>query len=356
MSEQMFAGRAPTTAFMDVLQGRTPKRTPVWIMRQAGRYLPEYRELRSATRSFMQFIRSPRKTTEAALQPLRRYDLDATIVFSDILTIPEALGQPVRFVKGQGPVLDDTIRTPSDVANLPDIDVTHSLQYVGDAVRDLAQAVDGRMPVIGFAGSPWTLACYMIQGHGKTDFPAARAMAHVEPDIASALLSRLSEAVGQLLCLQADAGASVLQVFDSWGGLLDPQLYHTMSAQPLAQAIAIVRQHHPDIPVIAYVRGSGAHLPTALSDIGASAIGLDWTHDFSRVRKTLARPLPLQGNLDPAILTYADEAAVKQAVYANMTQDSGPKRIFNLGHGITPNADPNLLKCVIDTVHSMPIL
>ncbi|WP_139852565.1 uroporphyrinogen decarboxylase [Acinetobacter pullicarnis] len=329
--------------------------TPVWMMRQAGRYLPEYRETREKAGDFLSLCKNTDLACEVTLQPLRRYALDAAILFSDILTIPDALGLGLYFEAGEGPKFHKTIRTEQDVAALPSFNAKSDLSYVMDAVSTIRSALCGDVPLIGFSGSPWTLATYMIEGGSSKDFRYSKEMLYSKPEVLHALLDRLADTVIDYLNAQIDAGAQAVQIFDSWGGALAHQQYLDFSLQYM-QKIVTGLQREKDgrkIPVILFTKGGGQWLEPMIAT-GADALGLDWTTPLNTARKVVNGRVALQGNLDPATL-YGSNAEIEKAVKA-MLDDAyanGEKTgyIANLGHGITQWVNPTQPKIFIDTVH-----
>lgn len=327
-------------------------KTPVWIMRQAGRYLPEYRAVREKAGNFMTLCSTPELACEVTLQPLRRYDLDASIIFSDILTIPDAMGLGLYFVTGEGPKFERTIRTAADVEKLPVPDMAESLRYVMDAIRLTRREIDGKVPLIGFSGSPWTLACYMVEGGSSKDFAKIKAMAFDAPDIMHALLAKLETAVTDYLNAQIEAGAQAIMLFDTWGGSLSGPNYREFSLQYMQQIIAGLKKENDGrkVPVTMFTKGGGQWLGH-MAESGADALGLDWTTDISLARYQVGEKVALQGNMDPCVL-YASptriEAEVKD-ILAGFGHGTG--HIFNLGHGIHPTINPEHVAALIDAVH-----
>ncbi len=323
-----------------VLNGQPVDRPPVWLMRQAGRYLPEYREVRAQAGSFMNLCRNPELASEVAMQPLRRFPLDAAIVFSDILTIPDALGLGLEFTAGEGPRFCRPLHSVEAIGRLKPVDVRSELGYVFAAVEATRQALGDRLPLIGFAGSPWTLAAYMIEGHGSRDFNRPRTLLYSEPAAAGVLLELLSQTIADYLQAQVEAGADVVMLFDTWGGLLPPAHYLQYSLYWMGQIIAELkgRDTTRETPVIIFSKGCGRHLDAQAAS-GAAAIGLDWTADLAAAARIAAGRVALQGNLDPAVMTLADtERATAEVDRLLTTLPAGTRHIFNLGHGITPEA------------------
>ena len=332
-------------------------RTPIWIMRQAGRYLPEYREVREKAGDFMTLCSTPELACEVTLQPLRRYDLDASIIFSDILTIPEAMGLGLYFATGEGPKFERTIRTAADVEKLPVPDMNESLRYVMDAIRLTRREIDGNVPLIGFSGSPWTLAGYMVEGGSSKDFAKIKGMAFDAPDVMHALLAKLATAVTDYLNAQIEAGAQAIMLFDTWGGSLSGPNYREFSLQYMQQIIAGLKKENEGrkVPITMFTKGGGQWL-SHMAEAGADALGLDWTTDISLARYQVGDKVALQGNMDPCVL-YASpdriEAEVKD-ILAGYGHGSG--HVFNLGHGIHPTINPEHVAALIEAVHkhSMP--
>ncbi|MFW1673994.1 uroporphyrinogen decarboxylase [Acinetobacter baumannii] len=329
--------------------------TPIWMMRQAGRYLPEYRETRSKAGDFLSLCKNTEFACEVTLQPLRRYDLDAAILFSDILTIPDALGLGLYFETGEGPKFHKTVRTEQDVANLPKLNAKADLDYVMNAVSTIRSALGGQVPLIGFSGSPWTLATYMVEGGSSKEFRFTKQMMYAQPEVLHALLDHLADSVIDYLNAQIDAGAQAIQIFDSWGGALAHREYVEFSLNYMKKIIAGLQREKDGrrIPVIVFTKGGGQWLEPMITT-GADALGLDWTTSLNTARTTVAGRVSLQGNLDPAVL-YGSAASIEKAVKA-MLDDAyanGEKTgyVANLGHGITQWVDPAQPKIFIDTVH-----
>jgi uroporphyrinogen decarboxylase len=332
--------------------------TPVWLMRQAGRYLPEYRATRKAAGSFLAMAKNPDIACEVTLQPLRRFDLDAAILFSDILTIPDAMGLGLYFVEGEGPKFERTVRSAADAARLGVPDMETELRYVMDAVRVIRRELDGKVPLIGFSGSPWTLACYMVEGGGSKDFARIKALALNEPATLHKLLSVNTDAVIAYLSAQRAAGAQALQVFDTWGGVLSPAMYREFSL-PYLQRIASELKRGEGAqrtPLILFGKGNGAYLQE-LANSGAEALGVDWLTSLEDAAWRCKGKVALQGNLDPATL-YGSPDAIRREVrlaldsYRNGNGDSRNGHVFNLGHGMSPDMDPEHVAVLVDEVHA----
>lgn len=337
---------------MRALRCEPVPRTPAWIMRQAGRYLPEYRQTRAKAGSFLSLCQNPDLACEVTLQPLRRFPLDAAILFSDILTIPDALGLGLYFAEGEGPGFHRPLDTPDALSRLPGVDTMHSLQYVYEAAAKIRTRMPEELPLIGFSGSPWTLACYMIEGHGSKDFSKAFSWLYNHPESLRELLAQLSEAIILYLSLQIQAGVNVVMLFDTWGGLLPAQAYKDHSLASMQAIIRRLKILHPDIPIIMFTKNGGIWLKDmALS--GADVLGLDWTISLGEARKIVQGRLALQGNLDPRVLLTNPHtiAAEVRRVLADYGHGSG--HIFNLGHGITPEVKPEHLSVVLETLASV---
>ena len=325
--------------------------TPLWMMRQAGRYLPEYNQTRSQAGSFMGLAQNPEYACEVTLQPLRRFDLDAAILFSDILTVPDAMGLGLQFVAGEGPRFEHPLRDEAAIQALrvPDLE---RLRYVFDAVSLIRRELAGSVPLIGFSGSPWTLACYMIEGKGGTDFRRSKALLAEQPALMHELLETLAESIISYLAAQHRAGAQALMVFDSWGGILPPAHFREFSLRYLERIAQGLDLGEGDTrtPLIMFSKGANTHLP-ALADIGADALGLDWTISLAHARELTGDRVALQGNFDPTLL-YANPEAIRNEV-ARVLADygQGHGHVFNLGHGITPGVPPEHLGALVDAVH-----
>ena len=338
--------------FLRALRREPVDATPVWLMRQAGRYLPEYRATRAKAGSFMQLCTNPELACEVTLQPLERFPLDAAILFSDILTIPDAMGLGLHFAEGEGPKFHRPVRSEADVARLGVPDPETELRYVMDAVRTIRRALAGRVPLIGFSGSPWTLACYMIEGEGSSNFARPKAMLWNEPALMHRLLDLVARSVTSYLAAQAAAGAQALMVFDTWGGLLAPTQFREFSLRYLAQVTAALKADAAtrDVPLILFSKGANGHLE-ALAATGCDALGVDWTIALGDARRRVGDRVALQGNLDPAVL-HATPAAIDAEVKAALeSYGDGPGHVFNLGHGITPEVKPDNVAALVEAVH-----
>lgn len=329
-------------------------RTPVWIMRQAGRYLPEYLKTRAEAGSFMNLCQTPELACEVTLQPLRRFDLDAAIVFSDILTIPDVMGMGLYFEEGKGPIFANPIKSAQDIHNLPRPDVRESLAYVMNAVGLVRRELQGSVPLIGFSGSPWTLFTYMIEGGSSKTFSKAKKLIYQEPALAHQLLDKLADTVIDYLNAQVESGAQVIQIFDTWGGALSSRAFQEFSLRYLNKIVSgLTRENEGQrVPVILFCKGCNTQLE-ALADTGCDALGVDWTISLQEARERVGSRVALQGNLDPAVL-LADPAVIRSEVrqtLASFGQSEG--HVFNLGHGITPDVDPENLSTLISTVREL---
>ena len=328
--------------------------TPVWMMRQAGRYLPEYKATRAKAGSFMNLCMNPELACEVTIQPLERYPLDAAILFSDILTVPDAMGLKLRFAEGEGPVFDNPVRTEADVNALPVPDPEGELKYVMDAVRTIRRELDGRVPLIGFAGSPWTLATYMVEGGSSKEYAKVKGMLFDRPDLMHKLLDTTARSVTAYLNAQIDAGAQAIQIFDTWGGMLTPRDYKEFSLRYMQQIVAGLKRESEGrrVPVILFTKGGGQWLE-AMAEIGADALGLDWTTDLGEARARVGNKVALQGNMDPTVL-YASPVRIREEVATILeSYGSGSGHVFNLGHGIHQHVDPENAGAFIEAVHEL---
>ena len=333
------------------LQRQPVDRTPVWIMRQAGRYLPEYLKTRAEAGSFMDLCRTPELACEVTLQPLRRFSLDAAIIFSDILTIPDVMGLKLYFVAGEGPKFEHPLQSADDIRKLPSPDVNESLGYVMDAISLTRRELGGKVPLIGFSGSPWTLATYMIEGGSSKTFSKAKKLIYQDPEIAHQLLEKLAATVTDYLNAQIEAGAQAVQIFDTWGGALSAQAYQDFSLRYMAQIVSGLKRENEGrrVPVILFSKGCNTQLE-GLADTGCDALGVDWTVSLSEARNRVGDRVALQGNLDPSVL-LANKKVIRREVSETLNSfGQGAGHVFNLGHGITPDVDPEHLSALISAV------
>lgn len=340
--------------FLRALLRQPVDRTPIWMMRQAGRYLPEYRATRKQAGSFLDLCKNAELACEVTLQPLRRYPMDAAILFSDILTVPDALGLGLYFEEGEGPRFRKTVRSESDLAALNSITADDDLGYVMNAVRAIRSALGGEVPLIGFSGSPWTLATYMVEGGSSKDFARVKGMAYDRPELMHELLSLLADAVADYLGAQVRAGAQALQIFDTWGGSLSAAAYKEFSLKYMQRVIARLPAEADGrrVPVIVFTKGGGQWL-SAIADCGAQAVGIDWTTDIANARATVGDRVALQGNMDPAML-FASPARIREEVAAILAgYGHGSGHVFNLGHGITPGVNPDHVTAFVDAVQEL---
>jgi uroporphyrinogen decarboxylase len=330
------------------------ERTPLWIMRQAGRYLPEYREVRAQAGDFMSLCRNAELACEVTMQPLRRYKLDAAILFSDILTVPDAMGLGLYFETGEGPKFERPVRSAREISQLPEPDVARDLGYVFDAVRTIRRELDGRVPLIGFAGSPWTVGTYMVEGRSSRDFKTIKGLAAEDPTALEQLLNTVASVTTDYLNAQVEAGAQAIMVFDTWGAALEPDDYRRFSLASMQKIVdGLTRERDGrKIPVILFTKGAGALLADMVAT-GCDALGVDWTTDLATARGYVEDKVALQGNLDPATLRESHEV-IRQGVADTLASyGTGPGHVFNLGHGITPDIDPDNLAVLVDAVHEM---
>jgi len=328
--------------------------TPVWMMRQAGRYLPEYRATRAQAGDFMSLCRNAELACEVTLQPLRRYPLDAAILFSDILTIPDAMGLGLYFETGEGPKFENPISSLADVKKIPKLDPTDELGYVMNAVSTIRRELKGEVPLIGFSGSPWTLATYMVEGGSSKVFGKIKKMAFAEPQTLHLLLDKLADSVIDYLNAQVKAGAQSLMVFDSWGGVLSPRDYNEFSLQYMHKIVdGLIREYDGrKVPVTLFTKNGGQWIE-AIAATGCDAVGLDWTINISDAKRRVGDKVALQGNMDPSML-HGTPDRIRQEV-GTILEDfgTGNGHVFNLGHGITPDVDPENAGVFINAVHEL---
>jgi len=340
--------------FLRALQREPVDMTPVWMMRQAGRYLPEYRATRAKAGSFMDLCRNPELACEVTIQPLERFPLDAAILFSDILTIPDAMNLGLSFNTGHGPQFETPVRTAANVAKLPIPDPEGELRYVMDAVRTIRRELNGRVPLIGFSGSPWTLATYMVEGGSTKEFGKVKGMMFEQPEVMHQLLDKLAQSVTSYLNAQIAAGAQAVMIFDTWGGVLTPRDYQVFSLDYMQRIVAGLTREAEGrrVPVILFTKG-GALWLDKMAASGADALGVDWTIDLADARAASGDRVALQGNMDPCIL-YSNPERIRQEVASVLASyGKGPGHVFNLGHGIHPTIDPDNVAAFIEAVHEL---
>ena len=340
--------------FLRALMREPVDRTPIWIMRQAGRYLPEYRATREKAGSFLNLCTNPELACEVTLQPLERFDLDAAILFSDILTVPDAMGLGLYFAEGEGPRFERPVRTSADIERLGVPDPEIELKYVMDAVRVIRRELGGRVPLIGFAGSPWTLATYMVEGSGSKEFAQVKAMMFDTPVLMHKLLDVVARSVTAYLNAQIAAGAQAVMVFDTWGGVLTPADYREFSLRYMQQIVSGLKRENEGrkVPVILFTKNGGQWLDK-IAESGCDAVGVDWTTDLADARRLVDGKVALQGNLDPNVL-YASSETIRtkvQQVLESYGQGSG--HVFNLGHGIHQTINPDHVSVLVDAVHEL---
>lgn len=340
--------------FLRALRREPTEYTPIWMMRQAGRYLPEYRATRAKAGSFMGLATNPDYATEVTLQPLDRFPLDAAILFSDILTVPDAMGLGLYFVEGEGPKFERPLRDEQAIHALPEADMGQ-LQYVFDAVTQIRTELDGRVPLIGFSGSPWTLACYMVEGGGSSDFRTVKTMLYQRPDLMHTILQKNARSVATYLNAQIAAGAQALMIFDTWGGALADGIYQQFSLKYMEEVVRGLHldMHGERIPVIAFTKGGGIWMDQ-IADIGVDAVALDWTVNLGEARKRIGDRVALQGNLDPNVLFGGPDVVreqVRQVLASFGKPAAGNGHVFNLGHGISQFTPVENVVALVDAVH-----
>lgn len=336
--------------FLRALRRQPVERTPIWMMRQAGRYLPEYRQTRAQAGDFLSLCKNPELACEVTLQPLRRYAMDAAILFSDILTIPDAMGLGLYFAEGEGPCFQHPVRDLEAIKKLQLPETTESLAYVMNAVRLIRKEMPQELPLIGFAGSPWTLACYMVEGQSTRDFKRILKLIYTESDAAHLLLQKLAVSVADYLGEQIKAGVNAVMLFDTWGGILTPENYQLFSLAYMQQIIQQLKANYPEIPVILFTKGGGQWLER-MAATGCDALGLDWTCDLGEARRRVGDKVALQGNLDPSVLLSSEKCIREQVQKVLASYGHGSGHVFNLGHGITPDVPPAHVAAMVEAVH-----
>ena len=340
--------------FLRALQRQPTPYTPVWIMRQAGRYLPEYNATRKRAGSFLGLAKNPDYATEVTLQPLARFPLDAAILFSDILTVPDAMGLGLYFAEGEGPKFERPLRDEAAIKKLTVPDVGTTLRYVTDAVSQIRRALDGTVPLIGFSGSPYTLACYMIEGGGSADFRRIKTMLYERPDLLHHILDINAQSLIAYLNAQIQAGPQAVMIVDTWGGSLSAAAYQEFSLAYLKRIVAGLKREHDGsrVPSIVFTKGGGLWLED-IAAIGCDAVGLDWTCDIGAARARIGATVALQGNLDPITL-FAQPAAIRAQVGQVLASyGHGSGHVFNLGHGVSQFTNPDHVAALVDAVHDL---
>jgi uroporphyrinogen decarboxylase len=329
--------------FLKACKKEPVERTPIWIMRQAGRYLPEYRKVREKV-DFLTLCKTPELAAEVTIQPVDIIGVDAAIIFSDILVIPEAMGMNLEIIESKGPIFENPIRSSDDFKKLRKISPTDDLKFVLDAVSLAKKELNGRVPLIGFCGSPWTLLTYMVEGKGSKNFSVIKKMLYDEPQLAHKILDLLSETCADYLSAKIEAGVDAVQIFDTWGGILTPADFEEFSLRYIEKTISLIKKNEQ--PVIAFSKGVHQNL-AKLADCGADVIGLDWTFDLNEARKLIGSKVSLQGNLDPTVL-YANEDKIKSETGKVLkSYGKGSGHVFNLGHGILPDINPEKVKILV---------
>ena len=339
--------------FLRALLKQPVEYTPIWMMRQAGRYLPEYKATRAQAGSFLDLCKNTELATEVTVQPLERFDLDAAILFSDILTVPDAMGLELYFAEGEGPKFERPLQNEADIAKLEVPDMAR-LQYVFDAVSSIRRTLNGRVPLIGFSGSPFTLACYMVEGGSSKEFRTIKTMMYSRPDLLHKILDTNAQAVTAYLNAQIDAGAQAVQIFDTWGGVLSDAAFEEFSLRYMKQIVSGLKRESEGrrVPVILFAKGGGLWLEK-MAEAGADALGLDWTCNIGEARRRVGGKVALQGNFDPFALFGTPEAIRAEAGRILAGYGSGSGHVFNLGHGISQFANPEHAKILVDAVHEL---
>jgi uroporphyrinogen decarboxylase len=340
--------------FLRALLRQPTEYTPLWMMRQAGRYLPEYRATRRTAGSFLGLCKNPNFATEVTIQPLDRFPLDAAILFSDILTVPDAMGLGLYFAEGEGPKFERPIVTEADVKALHVPDIGADLKYVTDAVSQIRKALDGRVPLIGFSGSPWTLACYMVEGGGSDDYAKVKTMMYKNPKMMHSILEVTAQTVTAYLNAQIEAGAQAVMIFDSWGGALSHSAFHEFSlayTQRIVEGL-IKEKDGVRIPSIVFTKGGGLWIES-IANSGCDAVGLDWTMDIGIARQKVGNKVALQGNLDPTVLFATPDVIRNEVEKVLSSYGFGSGHVFNLGHGISQHTDPENAAALVQAVHEL---
>ncbi|MDF1758129.1 MAG: uroporphyrinogen decarboxylase [Legionellaceae bacterium] len=335
--------------FIRAIQRKPVERTPVWLMRQAGRYLPEYKKTRLKAGDFLSLCKNKELACEVTLQPLERFPLDAAILFSDILTIPDAMGLGLDFVEGGGPQFARPIRDTRAIDKLVVPNISEDLGYVMEAASLIRQEMPSNLPLIGFSGSPWTLACYMVEGAGSKDFKHTLKLMYQEPTAFHQLLDKLTTSICEYLDLQIASGVNTVMLFDTWGGILTSHNYQDFSLKYMDKIVKKLKEKHPHIPVILFTKGGGQWL-SSIASTGCDVVGLDWTCNLTTARQEIGDRVALQGNLDPTVLLTSKECIRREVKRVLSAYGSGSGLIFNLGHGITPDVPPDNVAIMVDAV------
>jgi uroporphyrinogen decarboxylase len=340
--------------FLRALQREPVDMTPVWMMRQAGRYLPEYRETRARAKDFLTLCQTPELACEVTLQPLARFELDAAILFSDILTIPEAMGLGLYFSEGEGPCFERPVRTKAQIDNLSVPDPNDALRYVMDAVSLIRRELNGKVPLIGFSGSPWTLATYMVEGGTTKNFRRVKGLMFEQPQAMHTLLDTLAQAVIAYLNAQIAAGAQAVMIFDTWGGILTTRDYLAFSLHYMQQIVESLTRKHEDrqVPVILFTKDGNDWLES-LAATSCDAVGLDWKRPIGKARERVGDKVALQGNMDPCVLHASPERIREEVATILASFGNGNGHVFNLGHGIHPEVNPEHVSAFVDAVHTL---
>lgn len=338
--------------FLRACKRKPVERTPIWIMRQAGRYLPQYRAIR-AKHDFLTMCKTPELASEVTIQPVDIIGVDAAIIFSDIRVIPEAMGMHLEMYEGKGPVFNHPIKTEKDAAGLRKINVKDDLKYVLDAISLTKKELGERVPLIGFSGAPWTLLTYMVEGHGSKSFSNVKKLIYNNPELAHNILAHITDAVASYLSAQIEAGVNAVQIFDTWAGLLSPRDYLVFALKYVDQVIAKVARNNE--PILYFPKGVHYRMRTT-ADCGTDVIGVDWTIDLAKVRDKIGDKVAIQGNLDPTVLYAEPDFIRREAKKVLQSYGNGPGHIFNLGHGILPDTNPDHAKALVDFVKEESVM
>lgn len=335
-------------------KGEKAERVPVWLMRQAGRILPEYRAVRKKVKGFKELVKNPALACEVTIQPVEKLNVDAAIIFSDILVVPEAMGLPYIMIEEKGPYFEKTIKTEKDIGRLKVALPENDLAYVLEAIRLVKKELAGRVPLIGFSGAPWTIFAYMVEGQGSKTFSKAKKMLYSDPALSRKLLKKITETTSGYLNAQISAGADMVQIFDSWAGILSPEMYEEFSLKYISAICNEIKRRHKSVPVTVFAKDA-FFARKALAELNCQVIGLDWTMDPVETRKITGRDKTLQGNLDPCVL-YADFSTIKKESKKMIDKFGKRKYIANLGHGVYPDTEVDKVRCFIETVKEYGII